>query len=181
MRNLAVSLHSDDLIMARKRSPGPQRLFEYALSKPLDKGGAPPGYVGHRKARKLITWKYRHGIVQYRRPLREEVIIKYKLEPLTPEDPWVMEMIMDVVADDVLGGLIENNIFEVSVKGGNVAVIETDWSPGGKLLLQLYNPAGNKVGKPKKIRRADDASKTLWPMFTPAFQQEYKDLMAVDI
>jgi len=159
------------------------KLYEYALSRPLERGGAPSGFVGHRRANKLITWKWRHGVVQYRHPLSDDQIAGFKLTPLSAKDPAVMDLIYDLVYDDIMDQIVPRRKFESSIKDGRTAVIRTnaDTGPGLKWGLEVYNRIGNRVGKTIVRDSVRELAMVLWNMFTDQQKKTYFDVVLYGI
>ena len=182
MRSVDSLTIAYDLIGSASLLVAGTKLYEYALAKSLDKGGAPGGWVGHRKANKRLTWKFRHGVVQYKRPLKQDTIYQYRLEPLTPKDPEFLRQMLSLVYDDIARSMIMVGNYEHDVKGGNVARVGNDpTSPKHVYLLEIFDRAGNPVGKGKRFKERMQAAAELWKHFTPKKQQTYIDVISFDI
>ena len=157
--------------------------YEYALSRPLDREGAPAGYINHRKARKRLTWKYRHGVVQYARPLSDSQVTQYRLAPLSAEDPAIVEMITDLVYDDVMSQLVAKDEFIASVAGGNSVVVRYDFDsgPGVKWGVTLFNRIGNQVGEKIVHTKVEQVARTVWEMYDGKQKDAYYKVLLTDI
>lgn len=82
------------------------RVFEYALTlRPVSHVTVPAGYLAFRND---PIWK--HGVVQYARPLPRADIEHFDLEPLDPLDPINLRRSMDQFVDTVYQEFSEKDI-----------------------------------------------------------------------
>ena len=157
-------------------------MYEYALSRSLKKNGAPPGYVNHRRPKNPFSWRYRHGVVQYNRPVSEDDMVDHNLEPLTQSDPRFMEAIYHLVYDDVMTQLVNNSRYVTVIDGNKTAVIERDFDVRPhKMGLQVYDRSGNPVGKIIHARDVGTIVPSLWKMFTDKRKKTYLSVVAKNV
>ncbi len=136
-------------------------LYEYAMPTPLEKNGAPGGYASHRKPRKL-TWKYRHGVVQYRRPLNAREILDHRLIPLSVDDPYNLSL-----AKEELGDLIRfGEKIIPAASGPDFEIVYTD-----KKKFAAIRAGKDISPSQKQYTQVQDLADILWDFVSPKLQQ----------
>lgn len=146
-------------------------LFEYLVRKKIEDGSVPSGYVGTRRSKKQPFWNRSHQVVQYRTPLAERLIDKYRLVPLSPEDPEVLKNAYESFASDIRSEIIYNGSFDMDAQGGKFLVVEhTD---DGKWEVSLRNNQGITLGRPYKVRDVREAAPEMWEYLRDQLKKEY--------
>ena len=134
-------------------------LFEYAALAPIKSGkGAPSGWVSIRRPKK-ISWRYRHGVAQYTKPLDPRQIMKYNLLPVSPTDPWVSSEAREALGDLLRFEVMQSGSADLDTKNGHHFVVEH--LGGSNWATYLENNQGvRKFSKP--FKSIEEAAEYLW-------------------
>lgn len=168
------------LIASAARLVSARRVYEYLLSSPLEDKGAPPGHIGHRKAKKLLTWKFRHGVAQYPRPLSSQQIDRYKLRPVSKTDPYYEPWAIDNLYNDIVRFLIRKDRYLAPTARGHI-MIEPSSVAGKQFELHRLNILGNPVGQTVYVNSIRDAAEILWDEMSKERKDEYLDSFEIDL
>lgn len=146
-------------------------VFEYLVRKGIDDSTVPSGYVGTRRSKKQPFWNRSHQVVQYKAPLAQRLIDKYRLVPLSPEDPEVLKNAYESFASDIRSEIIYNGTFDMDAQGGKFLVVEhTD---DNKWEVSLRNNQGVTLGRPYKVRQVSEAAPDMWEYLRDRVKKEY--------
>lgn len=138
-------------------------LYEYALPKSPNKGGAPAGYLSIRRPKKL-TWKYRHGVAQYQRPLNPRKILEHQLLPLSPHDEYNVSMAKAELVDLILDGFVRRA--EAFVPAASGPEFEIDWDPK-KDIYFAFRKGRERDPKAKPYKDLETLADELWRYVDP--------------
>jgi hypothetical protein len=96
--------------------------YEYVLGRSRRKG-LPKGYLKIRPAKGILNKiRYRHGIVQYAKPLSTQGIATHKLYPISKHDPWVHDKVIDLLYLDLIIGLKDHDVYYFEGKNGPIEI-----------------------------------------------------------
>lgn len=154
-------------------------MYEYALSKPLNNGGAPSGYVSHRRAKNPLSWKYRHGVVRYDRPVSRDDLIDYNMLALTVDDPRFMEEVYKLVKDDIVTQMVDTDRYVTVLDGGKMALIEHDYDNRPlKYVIRVLDRSGDQIKIAARDKDLEKIVRALWNLFSPKRQKTYIDIIS---
>jgi len=135
------------------------KAFEYASSRPIDALPLPP--LARRRVRRM-TWRWRHGVVAFPRPLTDNEMSEYGLMPVSKHDPDIIGLARFMFETRLRSDIVRKRIFHQRLGGGrHLSVKRREYDSDFE--VSVLTSSDRLVGEMKIIRDLDE----VWDMLTP--------------
>jgi len=132
--------------------------YTYALTRrPASTATVPPGFQALGPA----TSDHPFGTVTYKRPPPRDALESYELEPLDPDDPWVIRRGLQTYRDQVYERFSDTNGYEQADSDGRRVTLSYSTRAGVEYQITYWLPDWTPTGH-LDLNDFDEAVRALW-------------------
>lgn len=148
--------------------------YEYLVDEPIPELNRLPKPVGKRtfKVGSLFR-RQKREILQFNKPIGENLLVKYGLTPMSPHDPMILRDAMNLLRIDILDDLIKKDRY-VLKHSGKTAVLEHAADPKFHVSLLWFDSGKNLVDS-QDFEDLDEAVAVIWSFLPDNVRQNYAE------